>query len=1074
MTLDSDARDKHPPSSHRWPFRLLNYSPEMLAELSLPTARTDPTLIRFDPISGNLAAATPEMIVIHLTSQDTLDYDLLSDFFLTFRMFMNPHRLLELLVGRLAWAITTQATTQSELGRDVSVRTFVMLRHWILNFFPDDFVLSYDLRVAFSNYFTALYSWDLVQSYPSSLLIMNQLKKCWLRSCSLYWDLDTPSDQTFRQRRSRTGVSPGGNLGSTATASQPATRRTTVLSLYQVPIKPVLSNPPESLAQEDIVSMMGSLIKGGISLSTDAHVKDIHPPTPIKSMSPANARLLDRDGKKAKTVRGMVDNWRREFGHHKDKALRRFFSKVIHVDHTHRKTESGSTGLSFSSGESEQGRVRIDILSARVIEELDTILKHQDLQGVLSPQSSSGCSHASAESLPVRSPAPDTVTNDTSFMSTSTKKDQDIHRHTHTLSLDKVFAKSLDKVQAGQLSLPVKPASPSAASGLLQVFDSGVQNFSRRSSLTSPMSHSFSRRSVSSGPPISRPTSHRFSLIDSLDMRSHMRHPSFDESWVSDSDSELSVMGPHPDTLSFQSLKSFDEYDDQYSMFDDTSHVGEATTGATTMGGLRRVRNVYDFRAVSPTHASTSSSIFSAGGAVRVSITAPSHSPPNLKPRPLHVQLPNMTRSSTSLTKENFFNNALETPETGAHNGTGVVPDMVAELAKIPDPLPEDDEVGAALRKLEGTYETDEGRFSDAASVATDNVDGDSSLYRGAFETPTKKKKPRPPPLNLDGSPDPTPSGDLATQTPVVAIRSPHDPLSVASTVPYGNHTPFILNFSSKSLSEQLTLIERDALNEIDWKELIELQWDQKVEPVQSWLGYLASRGRVGGHGVEVVISRFNLMVNWVKSEILLTRARKERVQTIARFIHVAHHARRLQNYATMLQIVLALSSAHVRRLRKTWSAVASHDAEILEQLEQLVSPFRNFQRLRAEVGSLDTSLGCIPFVGVYLSDLVYNAERPATVSASTGPQQNVDAQRNRSIGSGSGSGSVNQSKANKTLVNFDRFRTSANIVKSLIQCIEWARNYKLQGDADLLAKCLYVQSLTESEMEDCYEYLDE
>lgn len=1053
LTPDRGRRESRP-ISHFWPFRLSNYTPATIVALSLPESRSDPTLIRFDPNSGKLSVASAEMIVIYLTSQDILDYDLLSDFFLTFRMFMTPHQLLELLVGRMAWAVLTQstATEHSEVGRDVAVRTFVMLRHWILNFFPDDFVPSYNLRVSFSNYVTALYSWELGQTSSSFIQILNQLKTCWLRSCALYWDLPSPKlPAKHLSIDPQTGVPPGGKLGSTGPGLA-ATRRTTVLSMYQMPIKPVLSTSeiPESSqqdpvkTQDHVLSMVGSLIKGGISLSIDVEVRAIHPPTPVQSMAP----VLDTEKKPHKSARSMVDFWKREFGLRKDKAMNKFFSRVMHID-SH-KPPSEATRASL---ESEQGKVRIDILSARVIEELDNILKYQDFHSTpvrATPTASRPISHSnlrdsSISSLSVlsnnsrrshqsisstlsrspatqfQSPNPDSITNDTSFGSSTNTPD----------------------VNTKHLDLSSEPPSPH-----------GSLNFDSKSSPTSSI-RNFSHSSLSPVRklrPLSQ-ASYRPSLIDSMNIRNSIAlhvYPPPRSSTASvldwDSNSELSV--PNPNTLSIQSMKSFDSYDSQLS-----DQVSTSSDAGPVGLGLRRMKNLNNLRAKSPSLCNSStSSFFSSGmrGAVAVSITEPRIS--GLKPRPMHMRVPNFYAGERQ-------SGAMEGTDSSAMQG---YPDLVAELALIPDDTPEDDEIDAALRKLEGTYVKHEKSSQPVKSLSSSPPMSSTSLYEKAFETPTKAKegqaagRKRPPPLKLqtDRVPDPITSAGIP--------RPPQDPLSVASSVPYGNHAPFVLNFSSKRLAEQFTLIERDALSEIDWKELIELNWNQKLTPVQSWLGYLVEGGATG---VEVVISRFNLMVNWIKSEILLTRVLSERVQAIARFIHVAHQARRLQNYATMMQVVLALSSGCIRRLTKTWKAVLPEDTAMLEALENIVSPFRNFHRLRAEFNSLDTSKGCIPFLAVYLSDLTYNAERPALVEANNGPLQSSSAENNRSEGTIS---------RPKKLVNFDRFRMSASIVKSLIQCIEWSGNYKINGDSDLLAKCLYIQSLTDEEMDSCIQYLDE
>ena len=74
---------------------------------------------------------------------------------------------------------------------------------------------------------------------------------------------------------------------------------------------------------------------------------------------------------------------------------------------------------------------------------------------------------------------------------------------------------------------------------------------------------------------------------------------------------------------------------------------------------------------------------------------------------------------------------------------------------------------------------------------------------------------------------------------------------------PTAIHLPFILAYDSELLAKQFTLIEKDALLEIDWKELVELSWSQTDADVKDWVELLNSRYI---KGVEVVIARFNLV----------------------------------------------------------------------------------------------------------------------------------------------------------------------------------------------------------------------
>ncbi|OTA35866.1 hypothetical protein BTJ68_03986 [Hortaea werneckii EXF-2000] len=249
-------------------------------------------------------------------------------------------------------------------------------------------------------------------------------------------------------------------------------------------------------------------------------------------------------------------------------------------------------------------------------------------------------------------------------------------------------------------------------------------------------------------------------------------------------------------------------------------------------------------------------------------------------------------------------------------------------------------------------------------------------------------------------------------------------------------HLPFVLAFESETVAEQLTIIEKDALDEIEWKDLIELNWHQSPPTVRDWVKFLKQDDCTG---VDIVVARFNLVVKWVISECLLTDAPSERARCITKYIHVAMHCRRLRNYASMYQITLGLLSADLTRLHKTWSLVAAVEREKLAQLKRLCQPLRNFSDLRKEMESSTLDGGCIPFIGIYTHDLMFNAQKPARISPTPPPKE--------------------------PLVNFERYQTSATIVKSLLRLIEASAKYVFHPHPEVLSRCLWLAALSDAEI---------
>jgi len=290
---------------------------------------------------------------------------------------------------------------------------------------------------------------------------------------------------------------------------------------------------------------------------------------------------------------------------------------------------------------------------------------------------------------------------------------------------------------------------------------------------------------------------------------------------------------------------------------------------------------------------------------------------------------------------------------------------------------------------------------------------------------------------------DPTGAKEALRNAPKLPISDPV-PDAEAPRNKFSVHLPFILAFDSDILAQQFTLIEKDALNEIDWKELIEMRWknaEQNGIHARSWVSFLRD---TDARGVEVVIARFNIMVKWAVSEIVLTQDIEERARCIIKFIHIAAHCRRYRNFATMSQLTIALTSNEISRLSKTWAIVPTSDQRTLSDLQTLISPTRNFWNLRAEMeggGSAGTKvaeMGCIPFVGIYTHDLLFNSQRPSEIASSptTAP-----------------------------LVNFERCRTSASIVKTLLRLLEASSLYTFQPIEGITERCLWMGALSDEEI---------
>ena len=142
-----------------------------------------------------ILAATIERWIAQLTSD--LNYDELLDFFLTYRTYISPTDLCNLLIGRFHWALQRppepgsvplggmkrngkkgkkegkrgrarySATYQvsETIRRIVRVRTFVAIRYWLVTFFTVDFVPNRDLRLLLADWLNTLRRDEVLRKY---------------------------------------------------------------------------------------------------------------------------------------------------------------------------------------------------------------------------------------------------------------------------------------------------------------------------------------------------------------------------------------------------------------------------------------------------------------------------------------------------------------------------------------------------------------------------------------------------------------------------------------------------------------------------------------------------------------------------------------------------------------------------------------------------------------------------------------------------------------------------------------------------------------------------------------------
>lgn len=115
-------------------------------------------------------------------------------------------------------------------------------------------------------------------------------------------------------------------------------------------------------------------------------------------------------------------------------------------------------------------------------------------------------------------------------------------------------------------------------------------------------------------------------------------------------------------------------------------------------------------------------------------------------------------------------------------------------------------------------------------------------------------------------------------------------------------------------------------------------------------------------------------------TEVLSRSDPKDRRDCIQTMLSIAQKAKSLGSFNTVLEIVAGLNNGAVQRLKKTWGDLAKKDLQCFEEMETFVSPNKSYGRMREAVRKqLESGNQCVPYLGMYLGDLVMTDEGSKT-----------------------------------------------------------------------------------------------
>ncbi|KIK95189.1 hypothetical protein PAXRUDRAFT_827250 [Paxillus rubicundulus Ve08.2h10] len=310
----------------------------------------------------------------------------------------------------------------------------------------------------------------------------------------------------------------------------------------------------------------------------------------------------------------------------------------------------------------------------------------------------------------------------------------------------------------------------------------------------------------------------------------------------------------------------------------------------------------------------------------------------------------------------------------------------------------------------------------------------------------------------------------------------------------------WVLSVSADMLVQHFSMIDRELFMGIKPEELVMDDWMSCQEVnVLDWAQYLKDRARWKAESrfsqktsaLAVVRGRFNLMTNFVISEIILTPP-SDKHTLVAKFIRIAIKAYSYSNFNTLVAILAGLRSEWVNKaMHRHWNRVGPWEMQIFQKLLQFVNPENDFKAMHEAISAMvdakpidvrshastitsnstsdsqsNVPSACVPFVGVYLSQLYRYSKLPDLIDP-TAPREPVSMDPQTVSFDSPSHPDVFESLTPlppsmqlEPLINVHKQRLIAGAIKDLVAGQHLASRVHFLIDKKLFQKCLRIRGL--------------
>lgn len=166
-----------------------------------------------------------------------------------------------------------------------------------------------------------------------------------------------------------------------------------------------------------------------------------------------------------------------------------------------------------------------------------------------------------------------------------------------------------------------------------------------------------------------------------------------------------------------------------------------------------------------------------------------------------------------------------------------------------------------------------------------------------------------------------------------------------------------IVDFDDLEVARQLTILESRIYCAITPVELVGQEFSKKM-------------GVSLATNVKAMSAASTDIAGWVADSILSETEQKKRTQVLKHWIKVGERCAQINNFNSLMAIMCALNSSTISRLKRTWDGLTRSQRTSLDHLRSITDHQRNYAVYRSKVRQ--SNLPCLPFLGLYLTDLVF------------------------------------------------------------------------------------------------------